>query len=401
MRNTLIKTSSLFLFFISTISLAQQKNQDSVGKWDFSYGSKGLEIVSPDKNYALNVQSRFQFRFATPNDQDPISFDDFNDENNTAFKINRARLKVGGHAYKNWIQYYWEYDFSNSSLLDFRVMIERWEWLKLKIGQWKVEYSRERRISSGEQQLVDRSILNRPFTIDRQQGLEVYGRLKNNGFLDFSYWLAVLTGTGRGSSTNDDNHLMYFGRLQWNLLGEDIGFESSDLEFHETPEAIIAVAAVTNRSLYTRFSTSGGGELIGYEDAENGQYRINQINFETAFVYQGFSWQSEFHTKRIIDKLNNNTSTTLRGYYVQAGLLGNSIASWWPKPLEIAARYAHYVPDHDILQNNENEFSVGLNWFFKEHKNKLTVEFSKFDYETVDGLVDNTSRFRIQWDISF
>lgn len=401
MKYLLTKITFILLCCFSTISLAQEKKKDSTKSWDIDYGTKGLEITSPNNQYSIHVQSRFQFRFATPNDQDPITFDDYDGESNTVFKINRSRLKVGGHAYKTWLKYYWEYDFGSSNLLDFRVMIERWKWLNLKVGQWKVEYSRERRISSGEQQLVDRSILNRPFTIDRQQGIELYGRLEGKGSLDFSYWIAALTGTGRGNTFNDDNHLMYFGRFQWNVFGEDLGFESSDLEFHETPEAIIAVAGVTNRSAYTRFSSNGGGEMIGFEDSENGQYRVNQINLETAFVYNGFSWQSEFHTKQIIDKLNNNAKTTLRGYYLQAGFLGHNTFKWWPKPLEIATRYAHYVPDKEVIHNNENELSLALNWFFKGHKNKLTMEFSRFDYETIEGTLDNTSHFRIQWDISF
>ena len=142
-------------------------------------------------------------------------------------------------------------------------MIEKWDWLSFKVGQWKVEYSRERRISSGEQQMVDRSIINRPFTVDRQQGVEVYGRLKGKGVADFNYWMAALTGTGRGNVSNDDNHLMYFGRLQWNFLGRYLDFEGSDLEKHEMPTGIVALSAVTNRSPYTRFSQAGGGYLGG------------------------------------------------------------------------------------------------------------------------------------------
>lgn len=69
--------------------------------------------------------------------------------------------------------------------------------------------------------------------------------------------------------------------------------------------------------------------------------------------------------------------------------------------MEIAARYANYVPDKQTIQNNEDELSIATNWFFKGHKNKLTLEFSWFDYETIEGTVDSTSRFRVQWDVSF
>jgi hypothetical protein len=39
---------------------------------------------------------------------------------------------------------------------------------------------------------------------------------------------------------NDDNHLMYFGRWQWNFLGRSLPFEGSDLEIHEKPTGIVA-----------------------------------------------------------------------------------------------------------------------------------------------------------------
>ena len=71
-----------------------------------------------------------------------------------------------------------EYELAASVLLDFRMMIERFERIQIKVGQWKIHYNRERVVSSGQQQLVDRSILNREFTIDRQQGVSFYGRLK-------------------------------------------------------------------------------------------------------------------------------------------------------------------------------------------------------------------------------
>jgi phosphate-selective porin OprO and OprP len=145
------------------------------------YGSKGFEFNTRDNRFLLQIQSRLQFRFATPEDQDPVTFDEFTDEKNTQFKINRARIKIGGHAFQPWIKYDWEFELAQTNLLNFRMKLEKWEWLSLQVGQWKIEYSRERVISSGEQQMVDRSVINRPFTIDRQQGVGVYGHLNGNG----------------------------------------------------------------------------------------------------------------------------------------------------------------------------------------------------------------------------
>ncbi|WP_426485994.1 OprO/OprP family phosphate-selective porin [Flavobacterium sp. 2] len=395
----IILTSLLLLIGLN--GMAQlEKEKDTTKLINVSYGSKGIELRTRDNKFLFQLQSRLQFRFSTPNDTDPLTYDDYSQEAKTTFKINRARLKVGGHAFHPWLKYYWEYELSQSNLLDFRLMVEKWEWLSFKAGQWKVEYTRERFISSGEQQTVDRSLINRPFTADRQMGVEVYGHLKGAGIADFNYWAAALTGTGRGNTANDDGNLMYFGRVQWNFLGRFLDFEGSDLEFHEKPTPIIAISGLTNRSPYTRFSQSGGGSLEGFENGAPGQYRVNQWNIETAFMYRGFSWQSELHTKDIIDKLNFDKTTTLRGYYIQAGYFFSNVFGWWPKKLEMAARHAGYRPDDSIKQNSQEETTIAFNWFFNGHKNKLTSEVSYFSFQDKTLPLEQGWRFRIQWDIS-
>jgi phosphate-selective porin OprO/OprP len=395
----------LLFAFVPAMGVAQEPEKgevDSVKPGTIQYNNeKGFEFRTKDNRFLLQIASRLQFRFATPEDQDPVSFNDFTGDAKTGFKINRARLKVGGHAFKPWLKYYWEYELSQSNLLNFQVMVEKWEWLKFQVGQFKLEYTRERRISSGEQQMVDRSVINRAFTLDRQQGVEIYGRLKGKKLADFNYWLGAFTGTGRGNTQNDDNQLMYFGRLQWNFTGVDLPFEGSDLEIHQKPTGILALNAATNQSPYTRFSQAGGGSLEGYENGQPGQYRVNQTNIETAFMYRGFSWQSELHRKEIIDKLNNNETDILHGYYLQAGYFFHQLFEWWPKPLEFAMRNAAYRPNVEAAQTKKTETSAAFNWFFNGHKNKLTFETSYFTYDKSVNEPATELRFRVQWDVSF
>lgn len=394
------KATLLWLICFFCLTTQAQQETDTTKIIHFRYGNKGIELETQDNKFLFQLQSRLQFRFATPYDADPLTYDDYTKENQTAFKINRARLKVGGHAFEPWLKYYWEYELSQSNLLDFRIMIEKWDWLSLKLGQWKVEYTRERFISSGEQQMAERSLINRPFTADRQQGVEIYGHLKGKGIADFNYFLGAFTGTGRGNTANDDDNLMYFGRAQWNFLGKTLEFSGSDLKFHEKPAGIIAFSGLTNRSPYTRFSQSGGGALDGFENELPGEYRVNQWNLETAFMYRGFSWQSEWHNKDIIDKQNNDATTTMKGYYVQAGYFLHNAVSWWPEHLEMAGRHSTYHPDNSIRNNLQNESSLAFNWFFKGHKNKLTSEISHFSFEDKSLPLADGWRFRVQWDIS-
>jgi hypothetical protein len=309
-------------------------------------------------------------------------------------------MKIGGNAFKPWFKYYLEYELFSANLLDFRLMLEKLPYLKLKVGQWKVQYNRERIISSGKQQTMDRSLITRPFAIDRQQGVSLYGRLQGNGLVDFNYWASVFMGTGRSATANDDEHPMFMTRWQWNFTGLPVTFSGSDLEYHEKLTALIALAGVTNRSPYTRFSQAGGGQLEGFENGAPEQYRINQWMEETTGKYKGFSWQQEFHWKNINDKINNEI-TTLIGNLFQVGYFPNYKWNTFPKNTEIYIRHALYDPDFERSSDLQHEFSTGMNYFFKGHLNKLTAEYSYFHYTVNSDELREGSRIRLQWDVSF
>ncbi|TRZ44292.1 OprO/OprP family phosphate-selective porin [Robertkochia solimangrovi] len=389
----------LFLIIFSTRAFYAQDSVTVEIQDQIRY-NKGFEFTSKDGMYQLHLEGRLQFRFATPDDQNPLTYEDFNSGDKEVFKINRARLKIGGHAYQPWLKYYFEYELSQGNLLDFRIMIEKWPFLKFKIGQWKTYYGRERSISSGKQQMLERSIINRPFTLDRQQGVEVYGRVFPETSFDLTYHISILTGTGRGVTSNDDGHFMYAGRLQYNLFGRELDFIGSDTDFHDEFTGLIAVGAATNRGIYTRFSQSGGGQLSGYEDGEEDQYRIKQWMQESAFMYRGFSWQQELHFKEIYDHVNL-TTRSLSGYYVQAGYFMNGLIHGIPEKMELAGRYARYQPDRNQDGLIEEEYSLAFNWFFSGHRNKLTIDYTWFNLENPALRDENKGRFRIQWDISF
>ena len=369
------------------------------------YGDKGWHLESANGRYATDFQLRLQFRYSYPFEQDPHSLEDFNNEKQHILQIRRARVKIGGHAFTPKLKYYMEYELAASNLLDFWAIYSFNKAIKIQVGQYKARYNTERIVSSGRLQTADRSILTRPFTIDRQTGLTVFGNLSGQGALNFSYWFAVFSGIGRGQFVPEDDKLMWKFRGQWNMFGKEMSFVSSDI--NQLPEwrGYLAGGMVTNQSQFTRFSQSGGGHLDDYPDpSQPGQYRVKQFFAETAFKKSGFSWQQEFHWKRIHDKLDN-TSRILGGNYFQFGTFPVTYIKKFPKQLELAARYALYMPylhltGWDASQFSEKEYTISLNWFFKGHTNKLTSEVSFIDLEEND-IKQPGWRIRLQWDVSF
>ena len=385
------------IFCVSNSFAQEEKKPDSIKEFYLKKG-KGFEFHFDKDSYMFYIDFRGQFRAAYPAYNFPTSEDDFSDDDMN-IGISRARIKFGGYVGNPAYNFYLEQDVRGGNLLDFRAQIEKYSFLKFRVGQWKARYSRERIISSGKQTGLERSLINRVFTIDRQQGVGLYGNLDGGGAANFNYWAEVLTGSGRGGAIGDDDNLMYMLRLQWNPNGKELGFSGSDLKFHEKFVSSVSVAAVTNTSPYTRFSTSGGGQLYGYEAGVDGQYKVDQLMFGTAFKYRGLSWQQELHYKNIDDNVNLE-ETLLMGNYFQVGYFFHYLFEKFPKPLEVYARQAFYDPNTDISGDSNLEYTFGVNWFFKGHKNKLTLDYSYLDFNQFD-IEDNTEHmFRIQWDVS-
>ncbi len=383
-----------------------------------SYGSKGFRLESRDGKWQTNLQWRAQLRYTNPYNGDPRQVSDFTSEDESSFEARRLRMKIGGHGYQPWLKYYFEVDLqpsrdvdddseaASARVIDWRIDIAKFPWAELRVGQWKIDFNRERVDSSGRQQFVERSIVNRIFTIDRQVGVQLRGHLFEGTPADMRYWAGVFTGEGRGVLNSDEN-MMYMGRLQWNFLGRDLDWRQTDVEFTEQPTGSLAFAAATHKGRCTRWSSGGCGNLDGYArpgNALDGQFDVDQMVQEFAFKWRGLSVQEEFHWKTVADAAAR-TKNDLVGAYAQAGYFFHYLLPVVPAPLELAFRYA-FVDEPNrfdrALDNHREEYTVGANWFFAGHNNKLTLDYSHLKLE--DAFLNRNvsdDRVRFQWDVSF
>lgn len=373
-------------------STALYGDEESSG-WD--YGNRGWEWNNPETGSYVWLGLRFQPRYSNRVD-DPLVSDDLRQEGDKGFSMNRARYKIGLGIGKHFTAYH-EYDLRNGQLLDLRATWKAASWFHLRAGQWKADFNRERIDSSGKQQFVERSIVTYWFTIDRQNGVMASGRLAAGSSADGHWWLGALNGNGLNSG-GDGGRPMWMGRYQWNFTGTVLPFSQSALKRYEDARGSLAFAFVSNDSAYTRFSSSGGGQLPGLDQGTNNQYRVEQWMEEFAWQKGGWSIQHELHFKQITDRKNGQVSK-IRGTYLNVGWFPSSHYPGWPKPLEFATRVALVHPyAHEGLSENR-EFTVAANWFFNGHRNKLTTDVSRLLIYDLSGETDDW-RFRLQWDIS-
>lgn len=372
----------------------------------FRYTSKGTVFGSDDGAVGGKINVRSQMRFSAPFRSAPRSSRDFDRADEGDVRFRRARFKIDGHLGKSWIKYKYEHDLVDGRLLDLRFDIGP-EWLKLRVGQWKADYSRERMDSSGKQQFTERSIVNRAFTIDRQKGAMALGRVNKGTSADMQYFAGVFTGQGRGvfrerrvPGDARDGSPLWLLRYQWNPVGGGVSLSQSDLEPEKGPRLSFSVATSGNRSSYTRFSSSGGGQLDGFEPGLPGQYSIQQQLEETAFKYRGLSIQHEWHWKRVRDNLDGRR-VNMRGSYWNAGYFLHESFRKVPKQLEIAGRYAFVDPQTGVSGDRIGELGGAVNWFFNGHNNKLTLDVSRYGLLREDGSRRSGIGARLQWDVSF
>ncbi len=383
-----------------------------------SYGSSGFRLETRDGNWQTNLQWRAQLRYTNPFFGDPRQVDDFEATGTSNFEARRLRMKIGGHGYQPWLKYYFEVDLqpsrdpdssaasSSARVIDWRIDLAKWDWGGLRVGQWKIDMNRERVDSSGRQQFVERSIVNRVFTIDRQVGVQLRGHLFKGTPGDLRYFAGIFNGEGRGVRNVDEN-MMYSGRLQWNFMGRDLGFRQTDVEYTDKPTGSLSFGGMSTIGPCTRWSSSACGNLDGFTSplvAEGDQFKVEQGVQEFAFKYRGFSIQQEYHRKFVTDRVVGSKND-LTGAYLQSGYFFNNLIAAVPAPLELALRYAFVEEPNEVdrtIDNKRKEYTLAANWFFAGHNNKLTVDYS---YLTLDdrfqAIDESTNRIRFQWDVSF
>jgi phosphate-selective porin OprO/OprP len=359
--------------------------------------NQGLVLETRKEGTSLWLGLRLQLRYTNLR-ADPVDPEMLSAQVGDDLRLNRGRIKLGGHVLQPWLNIYSEYDFTKDSLLDYRVTLNVSQTAMLRAGQWKTEYNRERVDSSGKQQFVDRSIANYWFTLDRQLGASLQGRIGAGHPLDSSYWLAIVSGEGRGGKV-DDRHYLGVLRYQWNLLRREVPFSQSDIMRRKKPVAALSLGGAYGHTQYTRYSSSGGGQLPGYEGNEENPYELRQVMQGSLFQGHGFSWQQELHGKRIQDR-STGIRRNLWGGYMQCGYFLNEAWGKVPAPLELALRYGLVDPDTSGSSDWQQEHTVGMNWFFNGHRSKLT---SALSYLTLDAPSGAVSEWRsgVQWDVSF
>ena len=367
---------------------------------------KGLEVTSADKRFRLQIRARVQFRWTAAGDGDGFQHQ---------FRIRRARLVASGYTFSKNVKYKMELAVSpndvgikdnlgggdganpaRSPLLDFYVQFKHLRDLNVRMGQYKVPSNRQRVISSGNLQLVDRSLLNSEFTLDRDVGLDI--RSKDFLGLDMlKYYAGVFIARGRDSQGFDDFGLMYLARVEFLPLGifkDD--YSETDFDRGKPRLSIGAQYAHIDRATRDR-------GIRGSAPVDGGTTDMHTIFADAMFKWAGFSTQVEFAYRTgsrnpgdAVDEMGNliPAAATRDGYalMLQAGYLIPRL------PLEFAARYGivRGTGAETALSDN-NELVLGASWYPGRHPYKVQLDYSRL---WGDSIGNGSNRIRLQIQVS-
>ena len=140
---------------------------------------KGVEINSADDNFQLRIRVRVQMLYTYVHDENlGTNEGDEPEANLNDFRLRRARFVFQGHAFGKHNQYKLEIDplRKDNVVLDYYLDFTKNRDIQVRVGQYKISSNRQRVISSGNLQMVDRSIVNSEFSLDRDMGIDIRSR---------------------------------------------------------------------------------------------------------------------------------------------------------------------------------------------------------------------------------
>ena len=402
MNLSLLRTTLISVFILAYLSLnAQNTNAPKFGKGLFN-------LIGKDSTWSMKVGLRFQ-TLATSN------WDAQNGLSNPAssMMIRRSRLKFDGFAYSPKLKYKVELGLSNRDqsgasqytsnapryILD---AVLKWNFsgnFVLWLGQTKLPGNRERVISSANLQQVDRSLLNKRFTIDRDMGIQ----MRHHFYLSETFLVkeifSLAQGEGRNISTGNLGGHQYTTRLELFPFGDFASkgdYKGSDLKFEQNPKLSLGFAYDFNNNASKTRSNQGS-----YMTNDVGFFstNISTLFIDAMFKYKGFSLMAEYADRDAKDPFAKNSDGTLTNDIVQVGS-GLNLQSGYllSKTVEVSGRYTNISMDKNITgKGAENQYTLGISKYISGHSLKVQTDVSYTDI----GFKTNQLLYRIQVDIHF
>jgi phosphate-selective porin OprO/OprP len=395
---------SSFLFIPLGLLLQAQEISDT------KFGNGMINFIAKDSSFSVKFAPRIQSRYQSEwsyngEDYDPA---------NINFSVRRARLKFGGFAFSPKLKYKIELGLSNRDIsganvynrntpryiLDAVVMWNFHENFELWAGQTKLPGNIERVVSSANLQLIDRSLLNSKFNIDRDVGIQLRHKLRLGGNWIIKEKFSISQGEGRNITEGNIGGLQYTSRLELLPFGEFSSkgdYSQGDLKREKSIKAMFGFTydinenAVKSRSNMGSYLIQSSGGLFETD--------ITTIFLDGVIKYNGFALTGEY-ANRDADQIEalEEDGRTKTGAVVGAGSASNIQGSYlFKNNFEITARYTNINFKEITRLSDLKQITFGVSKYVVGHSLKIQADISLLN---ANGIKDNVL-FRTGFDLHF
>ena len=395
---------SSFLFIPLCLLLQAQEISDT------KFGNGMINFIAKDSSFSVKFAPRIQSRYQSKWSYDGEDYDpaDIN------FSVRRARLKFGGFAFSPKLKYKIELGLSNRDIsganvynrntpryiLDAVVMWNFHENFELWAGQTKLPGNIERVVSSANLQLIDRSLLNSKFNIDRDVGIQLRHKLRLGGNWIIKEKFSISQGEGRNITEGNIGGLQYTSRLELLPFGEFSSkgdYSQGDLKREKSIKAMFGFTydinenAVKSRSNMGSYLIQSSGGLFETD--------ITTIFLDGVIKYNGFALTGEY-ANRDADQIEalEEDGRTKTGAVVGAGSASNIQGSYlFKNNFEITARYTNINFKEITRLSDLKQITFGVSKYVVGHSLKIQADISLLN---ASGIKDNVL-FRTGFDLHF
>ena len=395
---------SSFLFIPFCLLLQAQEISDT------KFGNGMINFIAKDSSFSVKFAPRIQSRYQSEwsyngEDYDPADIN---------FSVRRARLKFGGFAFSPKLKYKIELGLSNRDIsganvynrntpryiLDAVVMWNFHENFELWAGQTKLPGNIERVVSSANLQLIDRSLLNSKFNIDRDVGIQLRHKLRLGGNWIIKEKFSISQGEGRNITEGNIGGLQYTSRLELLPFGEFSSkgdYSQGDLKREKSIKAMFGFTydinenAVKSRSNMGSYLIQSSGGLFETD--------ITTIFLDGVIKYNGFALTGEY-ANRDADQIEalEEDGKTKTGAVVGAGSASNIQGSYlFKNNFEITARYTNINFKEITRLSDLKQITFGVSKYVVGHSLKIQADISLLN---ASGIKDNVL-FRTGFDLHF
>jgi len=395
---------SSFLFIPLGLLLQAQEISDT------KFGNGMINFIAKDSSFSVKFAPRIQSRYQSEwsyngEDYDPA---------NINFSVRRARLKFGGFAFSPKLKYKIELGLSNRDISGANVYnrntpryildaVVRWNFhenFELWAGQTKLPGNIERVVSSANLQLIDRSLLNSKFNIDRDVGIQLRHKLRLGGNWIIKEKFSISQGEGRNITEGNIGGLQYTSRLELLPFGEFSSkgdYSQGDLKREKSIKAMFGFTydinenAVKSRSNMGSYLIQSSGGLFETD--------ITTIFLDGVIKYNGFALTGEY-ANRDADQIEalEEDGRTKTGAVVGAGSASNIQGSYlFKNNFEITARYTNINFKEITRLSDLKQITFGVSKYVVGHSLKIQADISLLN---ANGIKDNVL-FRTGFDLHF